>query len=293
MKKLFAVSFFAVIAAILIASGTALSAQTIVAAKVSAPPIADGSASDSAWKSAGAITVKDARTGGDITLKTVYTDDQIFFLVTYPDKTEDRLHKPWVWDKALKAYSMGPQREDTFNFKWNMESREVDLSDFSDDTYTSDVWYWKANRSDPAGYADDKIHTQSSTAGKKSQELISTSNKKRYLTREGDEGEASEKKRLMTDYAGDVVDQHISVTPTGSRADIKAKGIWKDGFWTIEFARKLNTGHADDVQFSPSAGKKYLFGVAIPGLYGEPIDKTAPHWYGQGRISENLYLVFK
>lgn len=293
MKKYFAVSVLSVFAFIFMISGKAMSAQTITASKAGTPPVIDGSASDSAWKSASAIIVKDVRTGGDITLKALYTDDQIYFLVTYPDKTEDRLHKPWVWDKALKAYSLGPQREDTFNFNWNMEAKEVDLSEFSDDTYTSDVWYWKANRSDPSGYADDKIHRLSSTDGKKSQEVTSKSNKKRYLTREGDEGDASEKKRLMTDYAGDVADQHISVTPTGSRADIKAKGIWKAGLWTIEFARKLNTGHTDDIQFSPSSGKKYLFGVAIPGLYGEPIDKTAPHWYGQGRISENLYLVFK
>ncbi|MBI5675845.1 MAG: hypothetical protein HZC48_08500 [Nitrospirae bacterium] len=293
MKKYFLLSVFSVFVSILIITGRAMSAQTITAVKVTSPPVIDGAASDSVWKFANAVTVKDVRTGGDVTLKALYTDEQIYFLVTYPDKTEDRLQKPWVWDKGLKAYSMGPQREDTFNFNWNMESKEVDLSEFSDDTYTSDVWYWKANRSDPSGYADDKLHTLASTSGKKAQDVISKSNKKRYLTRNGDEGEASEKKRLLTDYEGDVVDQHISVTPTGSRADIKAKGLWKAGFWTIEFARKLNTGHTDDIQFSPSSGKKYLFGISIAGLYGEPIDKTAPHWYGQGRISENLYLVFK
>lgn len=57
-------------------------------------------------------------------------------------------------------------------------------------------------------------------------------------------------------------------------------------------ARKLDTGHDDDVMFVPGAGRKYPFGVSIFGLYGEALDDSRVHLYGQGRISEPLFLVF-
>lgn len=42
---------------------------------------------------------------------------------------------------------------------------------------------------------------------------------------------------------------------------MEAKGIWKDGKWTLELARKLNTGNGDDVQFD--ATKTYSFGMSV------------------------------
>jgi hypothetical protein len=228
----------------------------------------------------------------DIKLKTVYTDDMIYFLVQYPDSTEDKLHKPWVWNKDLEIYRAGKQREDTFIFKWNMEKREVDLSNFSDNNYTADLWYWKAHRTNPAGYADDKSQVFASEPGKKATELKSKTGKKRYLMRLGDTGKPAQKKQVLTEYKGDLKPQYIHTKPEGSRADVRAKGRWKQGTWTIEFGRKLTTGNADDVQFS-ALNKKYLFGVSIKSLYGEPFNDSAPNFYGQGRISEKLYLVFK
>jgi methyl-accepting chemotaxis protein len=265
------------------------SAQTITSVKGNEAPVIDGSGNDAAWKSSRSYTVRDNRADVDVTIRSVYTEDEIFFLVQYPDSAEDRLHKPWVWNSELEVYSIGHQREDTFTFKWNMEDREVDLSNFSDNQYTADIWYWKANRTDPAGYSDDKSHVLSSSPGKKARELTSKGGKKQYLMRIGDSGKSAQKKRLLTTYQGDVQDQYRSREPGGSRADIRAKGIWMNGYWTIEFSRKLDTGNTDDIQFAPSSGKKYQFGISIAGLYGEAIDRTKPHWYGQGRISEKLY----
>jgi hypothetical protein len=173
-----------------------------------------------------------------------------------------------------------------------MKDKEVDRSNFSDDLYTADVWYWKGNRTDPVGYADDKHHILAAEPGKKAKELKSKSGKTRHLMRIGDAGKSAQKKQIFTEYQGDVISQYSIVNPEGSRADIRAKGTWKNGVWTIEFGRKLRTGNADDLQLDPASGKKYLFGVSIAGLYANKIDKTAPHWYGQGRISEPLYLVF-
>jgi hypothetical protein len=274
-------------------SQTAFSSQTIVASKVVSDPVLDGSPDDAVWKSAAKYTIKDNRSGDNITLKAIYTKDKVSFLVTYPDSSANIQHKPLVWDKETMIYKPGPQREDGFAFKWNMEDTDVNLSNFSDDNYIADIWYWKAARTNPAGYADDKMHNLASITGKKAAELTSKKGKKRYLMRLSDKGKSASKKRILAEYQGDIVDQYVSQTPEGSRADVAAKGVWKDGHWTIELSRRLDTGNEDDIKFSTDSGKRYKFGVSIFGLYGNPEDSSKPHLYGQGRISEELYLVFK
>jgi len=54
----------------------------------------------------------------------------------------------------------------------------------------------------------------------------------------------------------------ILSAPAGpSWSDIQAVGNWQNGIWTVEFARKLNTGHADDIQFDTA--KEYYFDIYI------------------------------
>lgn len=285
--------FFLTILCLLFVSAPVLAEQTVTAVKVTSAPVLDGVGNDKVWDSAQTTLVKDIRLDKVVKMKALSTDDMVFFLIEYPDEKENRLHKPWVWDKEAGVYRMGKEREDTFYFKWNMEDREVDLSNFSDDDYVADIWYWKAHRTDPAGYADDKFHVFSSTTGKKAKEIMSKGGKKRYLVRNGDEGKAAQKKVFATTYKGDVLESYKTVIPEGSRADVRAKGLWKDGTWTIEFGRKLHTGNKDDAQLSRDPGKKHQFGVSILSLYGEPVDNTKFSFYGQGRISETLYLVFQ
>ncbi len=271
----------------------ATAAQEIVSPPAGEPPVLDGSCNDGAWRAARAYTIRDKRLNVDIVLKSVHTSDKVFFCVQYPDPDESRLHRPWVWDKKLGIYTVGPYIEDTFVFRWNLEDHEVDLSDFSDDTFLADVWYWKANRTDPMGYADDKYDSLTANETRRSRQVLSRSGKKRYLLREEDDGTSAFKTVMELDYRGDQLPQYVLSTPTGSRADVMAKGAWKDKIWTIEFGRKLKTGHGDDVQFNAVGTTKYLFGVSIKSLYGEPIDDKIPNLYGQGRISAPLRLIFK
>lgn len=54
----------------------------------------------------------------------------------------------------------------------------------------------------------------------------------------------------------------ILSAPAGpSWNDIKARGIWLSGVWTVEISRKLKTGHTDDVQFD--LGRQYYFDMYI------------------------------
>ena len=285
--------FFLITIAILSFTTVIHAAKDIVAVKVSSAPALDGSDSDPAWRSANTYTIKDKRTGSNITLKAVYSGDMFYFLVKYPDATKDDLHKAWVWNKELDVYEIGPAREDTFFFKWNMMDKRVDLTNFADNDYTADVWYWKANRTNPSGYTDDKSHVFSSEPGKKAAKITSRTGKSMYLMRLGDSGKPAQAKQVFVDYQGDVMPQYVPAEPEGSKADVKAKGVWSNGSWTIEFARKFNTGHDDDVQLDPGSGKKYLFGISIKSCYGEALNDSLPNIYGQGRLSDPLYLVFR
>ncbi|UCD35530.1 MAG: hypothetical protein JSU90_01485, partial [Nitrospiraceae bacterium] len=99
------------------------------------------------------------------------------------------------------------------------------------------------------------------------------------------------KSTLQVEYAGDVVPRFTHVTPSGSAGDVQAKGQWKDGMWTIEFSRALNTGNTDDVAFNPD--KAYQFGVSRYEIAGrEPDPQLTQPLYGSGDISEDLTLTF-
>lgn len=271
-------------------SNIAFAEQSIIATKVDNPPVIDGDIQEQAWNNIKPISIKDKASGSTILLRSVYSGDKVYFSVMFPDNTENSLHKPWIWSKEKEIYEEGDHREDTFVFKWNMMDKKVNLSNFSDDNYLADVWYWKANRTNPAGYADDKSQELSDSPSEKSTELESITGKKRFLTRRSDKGKPAYKEFKPTSFTETLIDRYPKSTPEGSRADVIAKGKWRGGFWTIEFARKLDTSHSDDVSFDLS--KEYLFGVSMFSLYGKPHDPNSPNLYGRGRISEPLFLSF-
>lgn len=272
---------------------TAFAAQEVPSVKVDKGPVVDGSDADAAWTGMKPVVIADSASGKQILLRSVYTADEVFFLIQFPDSAQNFLHKPWIWNAAENKYEAGPHREDTFVFKWNMMEKDVNLSNFSDDSYRADVWYWKANRTNPAGFADDKTQVLADAPSKKSKETVSTTGKKRYLSRISDAGKPPYKEYTPTAYEGALIDAFPASAPEGSRADVHAKGIWNGGFQTVEFSRALKTGHDDDLQFDPAAGKSYLFGVSIFSLYGERLETSTPNLYGMGRISEPLQLKFQ
>lgn len=268
-------------------------AQEVPSMRVDVAPVIDGLDDDPAWQETKPVAVKDRASGAMILIRSVHTGEALYFSVRFPDNARNPLHKPWLWNAEQRAYDEGPHREDTFVFKWNMAGRPVDLSNFSDDDYTADIWYWKANRTDPAGYADDKTHHLGSQPAKGATELTSATGRTRFLTRSSDAGKAAYTEYTPSAHEGQSVDRYPPATPQGSRADVRAKGRWDNGMWHIEFERRLDTGHDDDVRFDPAGGGSYLFGVSIFSLYGRPHDPDSPNYYGRGRISAPLLLTFR
>jgi hypothetical protein len=265
--------------------------QTLIAQKVEKPPAIDGREDASVWDKAKAITTRDKKSGIDVTIKALYTEKNIFFLASFADPDESRKHKCWTWDKKAGIYKQGLTREDVFVFKWALSPDCADLSVYSDSPSDADIWFWKACRTDPVGYADDKIQSLREEKLPKSRKIKSRSGKTMYLQRRGDNGQAAYKTTLHTEYKGDILPHFVSQIPDGSRADIRAKGFWTAGRWTIEFSRALQTGNNDDVQFD--LNKKYLFGISRYEIAGRPTEPNSSQpLYGSGDISENLTLIF-
>lgn len=270
--------------------------HNLVAVKTGITPIIDGNDLDACWADAEAIITHDKVADIDVTLKALYSDKEVFLLVSFPDPDESRTHKSWAWDKKSELYKTSTDIEDTFVFKWNMSPESVDLSVYSDNPYSADIWFWKACRSDPMGYADDKIQILSFIKPEinieKSLVLTSKSGATTYLLRQGDKGITAFKTRMIFEYEGDTVSRFVSREPEGSSKDVRAKGMWKDGRWTIEFSRSLVTGNYDDVEFDLSRGVQ--FGVSRYEIRGGKIDKKLSQpLYGCGDISESITLVFE
>ncbi|MEJ2202026.1 MAG: ethylbenzene dehydrogenase-related protein, partial [Desulfuromonadaceae bacterium] len=234
--------------------------RALLVERVAVPPVIDGRADDAAWSPARKTAVRDVVADIDIRLQAVHDGDRIYLLVRFPDADENRLHRQLVWNPVLKSYEDGPTREDCLVLKWSMVPQETNLTLKENRPYQADIWFWKAHRTDHAGFADDKVQYYTTTRDKKAKLLISSEGNVFYLQRLGDQGQPAYQPLLPVTYSGDQVAKYEQTTPSGSRADVRAKGVWWQGEWTVEFSRKLDTGHSDDVRFRLDG--RYPFGVS-------------------------------
>ena len=115
----------------------------------------DGKTTERVWKETPEIAVP--MSYGHVKtayVQAVYTRDEVFIKVRWRDRTEDREHHPWVWDKGAKKFVEGPQVEDSMilSFEAYCEWTPSFLSGYSFDFYG---WQWLSARSDPLGQAVD------------------------------------------------------------------------------------------------------------------------------------------
>jgi len=255
-------------------------------------PVIDGQADDHAWKINNQLTIKDAVTDLNHNLMCVYDEARIYIKASYTDTTESRTHKTSVWNEEAGLYKYSSDREDTLVLKWNMDDNKGDLSLSSDVPYKADIWYWKAYRTDPMGYADDKTHIYSYERLKKSKKRISKRGNRFFLARRGDKGRSAYKPIIHVTKFDDHVQSYSHRNPSGSRADIKAKGKWSDNKWTIEFSRDLDTGNADDVRFKTN--RQYQLGVSRYEIAGaREIKNSNNPQHGAGEIDQTITLIFQ
>lgn len=280
-----------IVCAALVTASLGAQAAGLTASSTTLSPEIDGKVDAQIWSEAAPITVRDGVSDVNITLKALHDDQHLYLLAQFPDPDESRLQKPLKWDEELGIYTLGNEREDTLVLKWNMSDSQTDLTLKSNVGYLADVWFWKANRTDPVGYADDKIQVYSQRHTKGGKPLLSENGTLFYLTRKGDIGKSSYKQVLKAGFEGGVLPGYENVVPEGSRADIAAKGHWENGLWTVEFKRKLSTGNSDDVQLD--LNKEAFFAVSRYEVAGRKVNpKLSQPLYGAGEVGEIIQLTF-
>lgn len=256
---------------------------------VTVAPDIDGQSADPAWTKAEPVQTLDYPSQRPISVRAVRAAADIYFLVSYPDTIPSTTHRSFCWDETELVYKPVNDREDAFVFKWSRDGNDIDMALREPRAHRADVWLWKARRTNPSGFADDKWQSVSSEAHAHARPLPRHDGASLYLRREGDQGLSAYTERLVYEYEGQYASRHIPREPTGSRADVRAKGHWENGGWTIEFARRLDTGHADDVRFV--VGETYLFGVSLYEMAGgEPNPQLAQALWKAGDVYDRLLL---
>mgnify|MGYP002640585990 CR=1 FL=1 len=223
----------------------------------------------------------------EVKLKAMYSGDMIYFQAQWADSTMDDQHKPFKWegDKADGEYVNGKEREDRLALQFPI-SGDFNSNMLAEASSVIDMWQWKAARTNAAGVIHDKHHLRSTSplSGKFSTHY-SAGGKEVYLARKNDGGESPYKSNKIDPfvYQGDVIAQYIPYVPAAAdAADVQAKGAWKDGIWTVEIARKLDTGnHETDTIFDPA--KPTQMAIAV-------FDKAGDHFHA---ISNEIDVLFK
>ncbi len=271
----------AIFSGVLLPAGpTFAQANQLVATKIASSPNLDGVAGDAAWRSAQPLKLdvrrvmppnKGVKT--EASIRAAYTATHIYFLLSWKDPAADLSHKTWTWNTASGKYEEGKDREDMAALAFGLSGT------FSADMLSPveavwDVWHWKAFRTNPQGYAMDKTHryfTQQPAI--KANKHAANDGSDIWIVRPEDSGDSVERKQdAPTRHGGDQVPQYLPGSPSGSAADVGAKGKWADGQWTLEFARRLDTGAADDTTFAPE--RCYRMAVATFDRTGD-MDKAS------------------
>ena len=239
----------------LLAAASAHTAQTIPVTTLATTPSIDGDLSDwpQTWVKVAIDVAMDGdkknRTGAlESDLQVAVSGDRIYLAVRWPDDSEDRVYKPWKWNK--KKYRRAKDLEDMFAIRFDMGG-DFKTCMITEADYNVDVWLWSSARSDPNGYASDMWHKISINRIEDAAEYETDSGKIVYIKKKFDSGRSGYKNAKIKNrkkFAGDLLPSiDLSQEPKGSVADVSAKGIWKEGFWHLELSRKLDTGNSDDV----------------------------------------------
>lgn len=263
----------AAIAALMLALPNAgvAAAQVIDLAPLPRAPVIDGDLSD--WKSVPGqriVTVQvepavrgDERNVTGITqvdIRAGVHGDRLYLAVRWADEAPDTVHRPWEWNGTRYVRAQG--REDMFALRLHLDG-DFDSCMLAKRSYRADVWLWSAARTNPSGLAEDMNHEISVEPLEDAAEHEGPDGITVYIRKRRDAGTPFyEYVRAPKTFSGKVVESVRRIgAGSGSIADVKAKGVWKDGHWNLELSRALDTGHPDDAALS--AGRPLAGNIAV------------------------------
>jgi hypothetical protein len=173
-----------------------------------------------------------------------------------------------VWDPQKKEYSRPSKPDDQFALEFPIEG-DFQLSMLTTQSeYVADVWHWKAGRGNPVGWVDDKRHIISGKPIESARKYEMGGHGTVYIARLMDEGTPSYAlKPKPASNIGALVDSFEPREPSGSLADVRGKGVHDGRGWTLEMARRLNTGNSDDAVIDPDKDSPCAIAVLDDELY--------------------------
>jgi hypothetical protein len=298
-------------------------ANELKAEKVDQGPVIDGKP-DKIWNKVRPFKIKlsEGEHPKEVTasIKAMYTDTDVYFLIRWKDPTES-YNLVYEFDGTQWIKRKG--NEDKLGMMWNINDSIKDFNakgcsilcheegkymKTSAPGEKGDVWHWKAQNSNPVGYADDHLlldvlrkvgHHETGRINDKKKGGSYSSNwdaaakRPKYTFKDNSKSgpiltkaEAVVITENTTFTKGFILPQEVLAKPGGSRGDIEAKGIWRKGSWTLEMKRALNTGRDDDVQFDPS--KVYYFGMSIFDNAHVQFDPSKVYYFGMS-IFDNAH----
>jgi hypothetical protein len=304
-------------------SGAASSTAVVVAnLGTAAAPVIDGDGTDAAWGGATIPLGFGPQSGNNgitsATVKAAYKDEFIYFLVSWTDPTgtENIFRKQWTLNGT---WSQNTENEDRLYLMFDITGATgTATAGMMDGTTTPfqtngcamschgdgvmrtdegrlDIWHWKATRTDPAGYLDDKhmVAANPSQDGRKGDQGLEAyfenvngvGTEPAFRSAQGFQanpdflfllGEESDFATAKTSDAGfqngDILPGYVQRFPLNSRADVTTKGGFQNGQWTVEFCRALDSGNTwqwgSPVRFRDDA--LWQAGDTIPGYVTVP-----------------------
>ncbi|RIK39992.1 MAG: hypothetical protein DCC55_16395 [Chloroflexi bacterium] len=252
---------------------------------------------------------EDEPDGPEITIQAVYDDQHIAMRFEWADEEASLLKNAWTWDGekftksgdedrvqllwpidnmpefaskgcAAACHNLDPDQE-----KWWMGTDTPDLR--------YDLWHWKSTRTHLVGQSDDQwvsdLANPDDVESPRRGDAKESGGYKDNINEAGD-GPAfmhpsdpdalfiptGEEAPLDTSALepGTVIPGFLLAPAVGSRGDLAANGVWADGKWVVVIMRPLDTGHDDDVIFTPP--KVYPFGLSVTNNGGGLDHTNAP-----------------
>ncbi|MBF0285812.1 MAG: hypothetical protein HQL51_15290 [Magnetococcales bacterium] len=241
----------------------------IAVAKLAAAPKVDGDLAD--WGTDGwvKVPVQPAIIGDgknkagklEVKLKAGVAGDSFFMALQWPDPKADTTYRPWEWNEGKGKHERSKLRDDMMAVRFEVDG-DFDSCMLSKKVYRVDLWQWSAGRTNRAGLAEDYLHTLSSKPLEDAAEFPMADGGTTYIKKSLDAG-ANLWENAKADPAKKETQDGVVIppNPAGSSADVLAKGSWKDGVWTLELSRKLDTTHPDDRPFK--VGEKIRGQIAV------------------------------
>jgi hypothetical protein len=226
-----------------------------------------------AWEVPEKISVPthyDGRTAGpNVELRALHDGEYIYVMARWEDTSKSVTKAAWEYKEGKWQAAEGDEDRIAIAVNGNVEGFAEEgctklchygAMGTADEKQRADLWHWKAARGGLNGYSDDQNFNggekgRADDAGKSAYEGNANAEKTapKWVWKDDADHEGAFTAESSVDLPAEFkADAAYSVpsnrlrTPDKSRGDIECAAAHKDGWWTVVFKRKLETGNEDD-----------------------------------------------